>query len=246
MPPSDAVPRARRVRRRGDGRGRRRGGDRGIGARRPPVAVGITNQRASTIVWDRATGEPIGPGSAGRTCARCSSASRPSRARPVAGPEPVDHQGRLAARQRRRGPATGPLLRHRRHLAGVDADRRRGARHRPHQRRRHRDSAAVADGLERRAPAALRHPGRLAAAHRRLERRRRRGDGLRRTHRSPPSSATSRRRSSGRAASPGQAKITFGSGGMLDLCTGDAHRRPRTSGPPTARTRSSPGRATAS
>jgi glycerol kinase len=27
-----------------------------------PVAVGITNQRASTIVWDRSTGEPIGPG----------------------------------------------------------------------------------------------------------------------------------------------------------------------------------------
>src|SRR5215204_6840196 len=26
------------------------------------VAVGITNQRASTIVWDRTTGEPIGPG----------------------------------------------------------------------------------------------------------------------------------------------------------------------------------------
>jgi glycerol kinase len=26
------------------------------------VAVGITNQRASTIVWDRASGEPIGPG----------------------------------------------------------------------------------------------------------------------------------------------------------------------------------------
>ncbi len=28
----------------------------------PVAAVGITNQRASTIVWDRATGEPIGPG----------------------------------------------------------------------------------------------------------------------------------------------------------------------------------------
>ena len=27
-----------------------------------PVAVGITNQRASTIVWDRTSGEPIGPG----------------------------------------------------------------------------------------------------------------------------------------------------------------------------------------
>jgi glycerol kinase len=30
-------------------------------AERPITAVGITNQRASTIVWDRGTGEPIGP-----------------------------------------------------------------------------------------------------------------------------------------------------------------------------------------
>jgi glycerol kinase len=28
----------------------------------PVVAVGIANQRASAIVWDRATGEPVGPG----------------------------------------------------------------------------------------------------------------------------------------------------------------------------------------
>ena len=28
----------------------------------PVEAVGITNQRASTIVWDRATGQPVGPG----------------------------------------------------------------------------------------------------------------------------------------------------------------------------------------
>ena len=28
----------------------------------PVAAVGITNQRASTIVWDRVTGEPVGPG----------------------------------------------------------------------------------------------------------------------------------------------------------------------------------------
>jgi glycerol kinase len=28
----------------------------------PVAAVGITNQRASTIVWDRTTGEPVGPG----------------------------------------------------------------------------------------------------------------------------------------------------------------------------------------
>jgi glycerol kinase len=28
----------------------------------PVAAVGITDQRASTVVWDRATGEPVGPG----------------------------------------------------------------------------------------------------------------------------------------------------------------------------------------
>ena len=28
----------------------------------PVAAVGVTNQRASTIAWDRATGEPVGPG----------------------------------------------------------------------------------------------------------------------------------------------------------------------------------------
>jgi glycerol kinase len=28
----------------------------------PVAAVGITNQRASTVVWDRSTGEPVGPG----------------------------------------------------------------------------------------------------------------------------------------------------------------------------------------
>ncbi|HEV7685476.1 MAG TPA: FGGY family carbohydrate kinase, partial [Acidimicrobiia bacterium] len=28
----------------------------------PVAAVGITNQRASTILWDRRSGEPVGPG----------------------------------------------------------------------------------------------------------------------------------------------------------------------------------------
>ncbi|HYZ99684.1 MAG TPA: hypothetical protein VE575_13085, partial [Acidimicrobiales bacterium] len=28
----------------------------------PVAAVGVSNQRASTIVWDRASGTPIGPG----------------------------------------------------------------------------------------------------------------------------------------------------------------------------------------
>jgi glycerol kinase len=33
-----------------------------LGAGGPVDAVGITNQRASTVVWDRTTGEPVGPG----------------------------------------------------------------------------------------------------------------------------------------------------------------------------------------
>lgn len=33
-----------------------------LGEGGPVAAVGITNQRASTIVWDRATGQPVGPG----------------------------------------------------------------------------------------------------------------------------------------------------------------------------------------
>jgi len=33
-----------------------------IDAHGPVAAVGITNQRGSTVVWDRATGEPVGPG----------------------------------------------------------------------------------------------------------------------------------------------------------------------------------------
>ncbi len=33
-----------------------------LAAEGPVAAVGVTNQRASTVVWDRATGEPVGPG----------------------------------------------------------------------------------------------------------------------------------------------------------------------------------------
>ena len=68
----------------------------------PVDAVGITNQRASDVVWDRATGTPIGPGSAGRTCAPSSSASRP---RPsTAGRSP-------RTRRRRSSPGCSPTRR---------------------------------------------------------------------------------------------------------------------------------------
>ena len=48
----------------GDGHGRGRAGrcHEVVGRRRAGVGVGISNQRARTLVWDRATGEPIGPG----------------------------------------------------------------------------------------------------------------------------------------------------------------------------------------
>ena len=46
-----------------DGRRRPRRGPRPRWPSGGPVeAVGIANQRASTVVWDRATGEPVGPG----------------------------------------------------------------------------------------------------------------------------------------------------------------------------------------
>ena len=125
FPPVDAVPRPGRVRRRRDGRARARAAhavlDRG---RRPAIdAVGITTQRASTVVWDRATGEPIGPGTrlAGPAHRRRVH-HRQGRARPGPRPQPVGHQARLAARPT---PAPGairrPVLRHRRHLGGLDA-----------------------------------------------------------------------------------------------------------------------------
>jgi glycerol kinase len=45
-----------------------------LDAARPVDAVGIANQRCSTVVWDRATGEPVGPGLGWqdlRTVGRC-------------------------------------------------------------------------------------------------------------------------------------------------------------------------------
>ena len=64
-------------------------------------AVGITNQRASTVLWDRATGEPVGPGIGWqdlRTAGYCLAlavAGDPPRA------QPERHQAGGAARHRR-------------------------------------------------------------------------------------------------------------------------------------------------
>ena len=192
----------------------------------PITAVGITNQRASTIVWDRATGEPIGPALGWqdlRTVGRVHHGQ--GRARPRAGPEPVGHQARLAARPTSTGAARPrPLLRHRRH-AGWRGRCPAARCTSPTTPTPPSPACSAADGVgveRRRSSTALGIPAERAARHRRLaaasSARRRRCPARRR---SPPSSATSRRRSSARAASrPGRAKITFGTGGMLDLCRG--------------------------
>ena len=64
----------------------------------PVDAVGISNQRGSTVVWDRATGEPVGPGIGWqdlRTIGACLSLRGAGRALE---PEPVRDQAAVAAR----------------------------------------------------------------------------------------------------------------------------------------------------
>ena len=92
----------------------------------PVDAVGITNQRASTIVWDRATGEPVGPGLGWqdlRTVGECL-------VLPGRGPAPRARtsrppSSRTCSTTLRPRPRPRPVLRHRRHVDRLDAVRRR-------------------------------------------------------------------------------------------------------------------------
>ena len=107
----------------------------------PVTAVGITNQRASTIVWDRATGEPIAPALGWqdlRTVGECIDGQ--GRARPRAGARtsrPPSWRGCSPTRPgaaRPRPRASAPSTRW---LAWSLSGGAR-ARHRPLERRRHR------------------------------------------------------------------------------------------------------------
>ena len=195
-----------------------------LAAAEPPVAVGITNQRASTIVWDRATGEPIGPGIGWqdlRTVFDCIAAKAEHGVSLAPNQSITKLAWLLANVAGERRPR--PVLRHRRHVVGLDADRRRRARHRPHQRRRHRPRGGADVGWnERAAPTPSASPCRCCRRIVDSCGDRRRGDGACREHRrSPRSSATSRRRSSGRGAfATARPRSRSASGGMLDLCTG--------------------------
>ena len=182
-------------------------------ARGDIAAIGITNQRETALVWDRRTGKPIHRAIVWQdrrtadVCARAASAPGHEplvtrQDRPAARPLFLGHQDRLAARPRR-GRARArrgrrARLRHRRQLPALAPDRRRGARHRRHQRLahaalRHRTSGAWDDELL----AALRRAARDAARGARLRRRLRRRPSRRllgaRASRSAASPATSRR-----------------------------------------------------
>ena len=103
----------------------------------PAGVLGITNQRASTVVWERSTGEPIAPALGWqdlRTVMECIMA-KAEHDLALAPNQPatkvpwlLDHVE--GARRARR------VLRHRRDLAGVEAERGRAARDGPHERRR--------------------------------------------------------------------------------------------------------------
>ena len=123
-PALDAGPRAGRVRRRRHGRRRRSRSPDAAWPRAGPVdGVGIANQRASTIVWDRATGHAgRRRGSAGRTCAPSATAwscrprasgspptSRPPRPRTCSTrPTPTRHATSASARSTRGSSGTSP------------------------------------------------------------------------------------------------------------------------------------------
>ena len=167
----------------------------------PVAAVGITNQRASTVVWDRATGEPIGPGArlAGPAHRRCECIMAKAEHGLAPRTEPVGDEGRVAARQRGRPRRPRPVLRHGRHLDRVDAV---GRRRSTSPTTRTPPSPACCDPTDRRGTTACSTrctSRRRAAGDRRLERRRRRGDALAGARRRSPA----RRRPAGLARRPG-------------------------------------------
>ena len=98
------------------------------------AAIGITNQRETTVVWDRASGEPVhrgdrlaGPAHGGALRASC----RPSRSAP-SGPGSsatllLGHEARVDPRRVETGAQERARVRHGRHLARLAADRRRAS-----------------------------------------------------------------------------------------------------------------------
>ena len=140
------------------------------------AAIGITNQRETVVAWDRATGRPLHRAIVWqdrRTAERCdelaaagppAAGARPHRARPRPVLLGAPRWSGCSARRGRRSPTTW-LARHGRRLGDLEPhrrDRRRGPRHRRHQRLPHLALRHPRRGLVRRAVRALRRATRRA------------------------------------------------------------------------------------
>ena len=130
-------------------------------ARVPSTAIGITNQRASTVVWDRATSEPIGPAIGWqdlRTIGMClEQQANGFRFAPNVSATKIAYL--LDTYDPDRAP--GPVLRHRRLVGHLDPDPGREPRDRRDQRRGHRACCAAT------APAGPQRPSSHCASRRR-------------------------------------------------------------------------------
>src|SRR6478736_2001749 len=112
---------------------------------RPIAAIGITNQRETTVVWDRVTGAPAHRAPLRRAAGRGLRAARARPDRPRARPVLLGDEARVAPHRGRRRALRQPRVRHRRLVDPLEPHRRRRRR-----RARHRT-------VERESHAALRH-----------------------------------------------------------------------------------------
>ena len=143
----------------------------------PVDGVGIANQRASTVVWDRATGAPLAPGIGWqdlRTVGTCLAlqaegirlAPNASATKVMAILDDVDPD---RARAERGELCFGTVDTWVAWVLSGGAGRcRRAPRHRRQQRRRHRPGPSGHGGLGRAAARAPAHPAAAPAPHRRL------------------------------------------------------------------------------
>ena len=137
------------------------------------AGIGITNQRETTILWDKSTGRPVynaivwqcrrtaplvdellkTPGMADyireNTGLVPDAYFSATKTRPDLGERP---------RCTGKGRGRGAFVRHGGHLAGLEADRRQGARYRPHQRQPHHAVQYPHTGLGRHPAQGAGHP----------------------------------------------------------------------------------------
>ena len=193
-------------------------------------AIGITNQRETTVLWDRSSGRAVADAIVWqdrRTAAAC--AELPADLiRELTGlvPDPYFSATKLAwLLEHAVGSPDGPGVRHRRQLADLEADRRRGARHRSHQRLAHHALLAADASLGRPPAGAVRRAGRPAAGDPAVQRHVRRGPAAG----SAAAGDGRGRRPAGRAVRPGLPRARAGQGHLRhrQLPAGERRRAAR-------------------